>query len=477
MKWVYTTCLVLLSLLIFSSCEKSLDINKDPNYPTDVDKRLLLPAAQVQLGYTVGGSVNRVTGNIMQHYAGHRNQPLEYNQYDINPASTDDIWSAMYAVVLRDLKGVRDLARQSGDSMYVGVSQILMAYTFSVLTDMYGDIPFTEALQDEQNLTPRYDRQEEIYPALISMIEAGVANVQSNTGISPGGDDLMYGGNMGKWQKLGNSLKLRLLNHLSERDPAAAVAYINTNPVLLSANSDNAEVPYGTNSANANPMYGFDVLSGRKDMAVASTIVEKVKSLNDPRLSEYFLPVANNGAGNEGEFLGNIPGGDEDDASENLFSRVGPAYASINSPVVLMSYAEVLFIIAEVRLREGKLVEAEEAYRAAITADMRYLDIGEQAITAYLMQSGVQFNNTLQRVMEQKWITLFQAPYESWVDWRRTGFPVLEGAAVSRTNGIIPTRLPYPQLEINLNRAALEQGPGVPVPVESLKKRVWWDVQ
>lgn len=460
-------------LTLATSCEKTLDINKDPNFPTQVDKRLLLPAAQVQLGYTVGGSINRIAGNIVQHYGGHRNQPLQYNQYDIGPAESDGIWSAMYAVVLRDLKGVQEQARATGDSMYVGVTQLLMAYSYSVLTDLYGDIPFSEALMDDAKLTPKYDRQEEIYPALISMIDAGVANVKSGTGASPGTDDLVYSGNMQRWEKFGNSLKLRLLNHLSERQPGAAAAFLNTAPLLITNNNENAQVVYGSNSANANPVYGFDVLSGRKDMAVASTIVDKMKALNDPRMPLYFFGVKN--GTNAGQYLGNIPGGDEDDAGESLFSRVGPAYASINSPVVLMSLAEVQFIIAEVRLREGKTAEAGAAYNAAIAADFNALGIGSEA-AGYLAKPQVAFNNSLQRIIEQKWITLFQGSYEAWVDWRRTGFPALTGAAVSRTDGIIPRRLPLPQLEINLNRQSLEAGPGVPVPIEALKERVWWDV-
>jgi hypothetical protein len=306
------------------------------------------------------------------------------------------------------------------------------------------------------------------------MIDAGIANVKSTAGLKPAADDLMYKGNIASWEKFGNSLKLRLLNHLSKKQPGAAAAFLNTAPALISTNAETAQVTYGESSSNANPVHGFDVLSGRKDMAVAATIIDRMKALADPRIPQFFEAVKN--GTNQGQYLGNIPGGDEDDAGESLFSRIGPAYASINSPVVFMSAAEVQFIIAEVRLREGRIADAATAYNTAIATDFNYLGIGSEA-AAYLQKPEVAFDNTLQRIIEQKWITLFQAPHEAWVDWRRTGFPLLTGAAVSRTNGIIPRRLPYPQLEINLNRAALEAGPGVPVPVESLKQRVWWDVQ
>ena len=473
MKILYKAGLLLLTVIAFVSCKKALDINKDPNNFTDVPSALLLPPAQVQLTYTLGGDISRITGAFVQHYAGHRNQPLEYNQYDVASASTDGLWTSMYADVLDDLKSLIDKSRVSGDSVYIGISQLLNVEVFSVLTDMYGDIPFSEALQNSLNITPHYDKQELIYPALITMIDAGIANVKSGIGIAPAENDLVYGGDIVKWEKYGNSLKLRLLNHLSKKDPGAAAAFLNTNPELISDNSENAALVYGTSSANANPIYGFDELAGRKDMAVASTIVEKMKELADPRIDAYFLPVVNDGEGRAGEYFGNDPGNDEDDAGENLFSRIGPAYASINSPVILMSYAEVQFIIAEIRLREGKTDDAATAYNNAVTADFEFLGAGSAA--AYLLKPEVAFDNTLERIISQKWITLYQAPYESWVDWRRTGFPVLVPAAVSRTNGVIPRKLPYPQTEINLNRTSLEQGPGVPVPIQSLLGKVWWE--
>lgn len=464
----------ILAALFISSCSKMLDINADPNNPTDVPISTLLPSAQVQLAYVLGGDVSRISGNIVQHYAGHRNQPLEYNQYEITPSSTDGLWGSLYSVVLRDLKAVVDKGTETKEQVYVGVAQILMAQTYSVLTDLYGDIPFSESLQDDQNITPAYDKQEQVYSGIIKLIDDGIINVKSGVGaVPPGADDLVYGGDAENWERYANSLKLRILNHLSKRQPAAAAAFLNSNPKLIDASAENATVGFGSTSANANPIYGFDILSGRKDMAVASTVVNKMKTLADPRMDVFFFPVKNNGASRKGQYWGNDPSIDEDDSGENLFSRIGSAYASISSPVVLLSAAEVQFIISEIRLREGKTLEAKTAYDAAIQQDFEFL--GKNNSSTYLLNPLVSFNGTLQRIIEQKWITMYQAPYEAWVDWRRTGFPVLVAGPTTRTGGVIPRKLPYPQLEINLNRASLEAGPGVPVPIESLKDKVWWE--
>ncbi|MDD5150488.1 MAG: SusD/RagB family nutrient-binding outer membrane lipoprotein [Flavobacterium sp.] len=456
------------------SCENELNINSDPNNSTKVPISTLLTASEVSIAYTLGGDATRIPASIVQHYAGHRGQPLEYAQYDITPSSTDGLWKSSYDA-LYDLKSIEKEGTKSNDMVYVGISQLLQAYTFSVLTDVFGDIPFTQSLLGSSNITPAYDTQESIYTALLALIDKGINNVKLNAGKKPTNDDVIYGGNIIKWEKFGNSLKLRLYNHLSKKNPTQALAFLNTNPSLILSNTDNAKVNFVDNAANANPIYQFDVLSGRKDNAVCSTIVNKMKSLNDPRVPVYFNPVANNSAGQAGKYLGNIPGGDTDDSGENLFSRVGSAYASVDSPVMFISAAEVNFIKSEIYFRANDLINSKASYENAITLD--FSSIGVIGINTYLLDSQVAFDNTLSRIMEQKWITMFQSSYESFVDWRRTGFPVLTPPITNRTNSVIPRRLSYPQIEINVNNKSLSDGPGIPIPYQTLKTRVWWDVQ
>ncbi|KFF05280.1 SusD/RagB family nutrient-binding outer membrane lipoprotein [Flavobacterium reichenbachii] len=457
---------------VFVSCDNELDINNDPNNPTEVPYATLLSAAEVNLAYTFGGDGTRMPASIVQHYSGHRGQPLNYGQYNITSADTDGLWASIYDILI-DLRSIEDQTRTSGDNVYLGASQILQVYTFSVATDLFGDIPYSESLKGASNITPAYDKQDAIYASFLTILDQAIVNVKSNAGAKPGTADLLYSGDIAKWEAFGNSLKLRLLNHLSKRNPTQALAFLQTNPLLISTNANNAKVSFGNIATNANPIYQFDVLSGRKDQAVASTIIENMKSLNDPRLSLYFLPVKNNGAGLAGQYLGNLPGQDLDDSGENLFSRVGPAFASINSAVTLISASEVEFIKAEVYFRAGDLANSKIAYDKAITND--FAAVGATDATTYIANPLVTYNNTLQRIMNQKWITMFQASYESFVDWRRTGFPVLTSPATNRTNGVTPRRLPYPQKEINVNGASLAAGPGIPVPYVTLTTKVWWD--
>ena len=458
--------------LVITSCRQELDINVDPNNPSQATLPGLLSGSQVGLAFALGGEGTRMPASIVQHYAGHRAQPLDYAQYRITSSATDGTWTALYNTLM-DMKEMENKAAASGNQAYLGVSKILQAHAFSVITDLFGDIPFSEALQGRANITPAYDRQEDIYPALITMIDDGVTALRAGTETIKG--DIVYRGDVTKWEKFANSLKLRLLNHLSSRQPNAAANFLATNPSLIDTSADDAKVAFGSVASNANPIHQFDVISGRKDQAVASTIVDKMKALSDPRVSLYFKPIAENDHGLRGQYFGNAPGNDVGDTGESRYSRVGSAYASVKSPVVLMSAAEVNFIKAEVYYRASNAASAQAAYQAAITQDFAALGLSSSSAAAYLANANVAYNGTLQRIMEQKWITMFQASYESWVDWRRTGFPVLTPAASNATSNVIPRNLPYPDVEINSNRANLVAGPGVPIPYTGLSNRVWWD--
>ena len=150
--------LVLLLNVIWSSCSNELNINDDPNKPTDVPLNVLLTASEANLAYTLGGVATRIPASIVQHYAGHRGQPLEYGQYNITASATDNLWTNLYEVMY-DLRSIQSKAKESDSKIYLGISQILEAYTISVTTDLFGDVPYTEALQGSVNINPKYDTQ------------------------------------------------------------------------------------------------------------------------------------------------------------------------------------------------------------------------------------------------------------------------------------------------------------------------------
>ena len=454
-----------------TSCSKHLDINDDPNNFAEVPSSAIFTSSQVALAYNTGGSVQRIAAGVMQHYSGHRGQPLNYDQYNFNPSDFDNIWSIYYADVLADLQVVITKETTAGNRRIVGAAKLLQAYTYSIMTDLFGSIPMSEALKGSENLAPKYDTQEQVYDACIALIDAGIQDLATTTGNAILGD-IIYAGSTTRWTKFGNSLKLRLLNHLEKRRPGAAKQFLDSNPSLITSNADDAKLAFGSIASNANPIYQFDVLSGRKDEAVSETIVDIMKASNDPRLTLFFAGIKN--GANKGSIVGKEPGLDDDDSGETLYSRVGSAYGSINSPVMLLTYAEVQFIIAEVQKRAGSDALAKTAYDNAITADMTRLGVSTAAVTTYLTANA--YNNTLERVMTQKWIAMFHSSWESWADWRRTGFPALQAASTNFNGDVIPRKMPLPQLEVNLNKTNVEAGPGLPVLPATLKEKVWWDL-
>ena len=142
---------------------------------------------------------------------------------------------------------------------------------------------------------------------------------------------------------------------------------------------------------------------------------------------------------------------------------------------MLMSAAEVEFIKSEIYFRASDNTNAKVSYEKAISKDFIETGLSQTQADVYLLNSSVTYNNTLKRVMEQKWITMYQASFESFTDWRRTGFPSFTVPVTNRTKGITPRRLPYPQIEINVNGNSLSAGPGIPIPYETLTTKVWWD--
>ncbi|PUZ27853.1 Starch-binding associating with outer membrane [Chitinophaga costaii] len=459
-----------------SSCKKYLDVNTNPNNPTDVPVATILSNAEVMITYTTGGNVSRMTSSVVQYYSGHRNQPYDYDRYKILPTDNDYTWSNLYAA-MKNLRVAQQKGYESQSYGYVGISQVLTAYTFSILTDMMGDIPVKQALRDDSTLTPAYDKQQDIYPYLQTMLDSGIVNLgKTSVGVDPADDDLVYGGEKANWIKLANSLKLRLYNHISKIDATAAQKFLATSPALIEQNSEGAYVYYKAGAGNQNPIYQFDVLSGRTDEAISQTFIDKLNAVNDPRKTLLLAPVQDNSNGFKGQYRGKAPGVNEEDPNLSLYSRVGSAYGDATAPVVIISASEVDFIKAEVALRAGDPATAGVAYNKGISDDFDFLGISS-SLSAYVAQPSVAWNGTLQQLINQKYIAMFGTSTEAWVDWRKTGFPALTPAIGNFTGDVIPRKFPVSQTEVDLNGAQLAAGPGIPTPYVELKKRVWWDVE
>ena len=441
--------------MVLGACDDFLDVNTDPNNPTEVSPALLLTSAQSYLAYTVGGDMDRYAGIFVQHYAGVQGQAQEeYDIYNFNDDETNNFWRfGIYAGALGDLDLLLKQADESGSPHYAGVAKVMMGYGIGLMADLFGPVPFSQAFQLTDNPRPTYDKQEAIYNAIQSLMNEAIADLQADEStFSPGSDDLVFGGDLDAWVRFANLVKLRYYNHKSLRDPQGSaqdvLSLLDGNAAHLQSNADDAKFVF-VNSPNAtNPLFQFEQQRGQ--IAVSDVVLDELMiPLADPRIPMYAATIA------DGLSYAGAPNGSAtQDQGHALYSAVGPFHASPASPVFWGTYYELKFIEAEAALRLDNKIRAHAAYLAAIRASFDLLGMSQEKYDAYLAQAAVDpgvDGISLRLIMEQKYLAMFARGAESWTDWRRTGFPLLQPADNNLTGGVIPVRFPYPESELNFN--------------------------
>jgi len=422
-------------LLIISSCKKSFftDQNINPNALTTVTPDLLLPTVEAALGYTQGGDISRYSALLMQQMLGANSQSQQYYQYNFNPGNFDNVWPDFYTSTLENDYTLIQIADQGGYSRYAGIARIIMAYGLQVGVDTWGDLPYSQAFKGNAanaNLHPAYDKATGLYDTIVSLINVGTSLLQAaNPGaLVPGGQDVIFKGNVAAWIKFGHAIKARLALHQSKGNAQMAATALAEIAQAFTSNADNAQYIYGTAQTAANAWYQFYRDRPGDENWVGSTLAGNMLADGDPRYGAFDL--------------------DSTDASGVAVSF----YNQINSPTELITYDELLFASAEATLRNGGTVAAAQAfYQAAITANMKKLGVAPAAITTYLATHGTLpagTNAAIAQIASEEYIALFLNP-EVWTLWRRTGSPVL----TSVTGNQIPRRLLYPQTELNFNAA------------------------
>ncbi|HVN57666.1 MAG TPA: SusD/RagB family nutrient-binding outer membrane lipoprotein [Bacteroidales bacterium] len=447
---------ILISILVLNcSCKKWIDpsMNVDPNNPTDVSMAQLLAPVEANLAFEVGGELARYTCDWMQHITGLQSQAADNDIYTISEADVDGAWSYnLYTPGMIDTKILMDKAAETGSPYYEGVAKILMAYHLGVATDMWGDVPYSDALKGVTNvLKPKYDTQQEIYASIFTLLDDAISDFgMASSVFSPGDEDLIYGGDLSKWEKTAYALKARYSMHLEKRN--GSTAYSDALAAIANSytsNNDDFKFVFGSALNNSNPIYRSEQDRAGYYSACA-TFENMLSSTGDPRQPVYFTGA-----------VGSIPG--QPNASA---SSIGPGYASATSPVYLISYAEIKFIEAEARYMLNNADPlAVTAYNDGLKASLQREGVfGDGTwFNANLITSGTI---TLEKIIDQKYLSSF-LQIETWTDWRRTGYPVLSLATGAVTSQI-PRRLPYPQSERLYNTENMPAG-------LTITDRVWWD--
>jgi len=459
----------ILSVLLFTACEDFEDFNTNPNEPISVTTDVLLPGVirssvntTQDASFLVGNNAAQLTAKTLR---------LEVDAYTWNAFPT--YWEGWYNS-LTDLEIIESQAIENGNQALEGASIVLRSWIFENITDSYGNVPYSEATKgSELNFTPAYDNQEEIYMSLLSELERADQLLASNSGSIDG--DILLNGDISKWRKFANSLRLRLLMHANNQlsDVASRFQTIVSQGNIITSNDDNITLTYTGSFPNEYPL--VPLKTGDFDaVAIADASVKIMENYNDPRLLRYARPN-NEDFDTDPTFVGAF-NGLGDDCPKSGASRLGVQYFNYPDLIqaadlgleiaegIVITYSEVEFLLAEAAAKGWIADDVETHYRNGIQSSMQYHDVdlapfGWANFDDFYANSGVAYSTTTD-IWEQKWLALFFHGMEPYFEVRRwyfesgnsfDGIPFLEPSCGNSNNDQLPLRFTYPGEEQSLN--------------------------
>ncbi|GGB82093.1 SusD/RagB family nutrient-binding outer membrane lipoprotein [Dyadobacter sediminis] len=459
------------------SCQDELEeINENPNEAISAQPEYLLAnSIKSNADVILGSDASMETTTLyVQHWA--KIQYTDVDKYTVSISNIQNIWTNLYSQGLTDYNRIIEIGEQTENVNYQAVGLILKSWTFQILTDLYGDIPYSEAGKIDQTLTPKYDAQRDVYLGLLSDLKK--ASDLINPAGSPISGDVIYNGNLNKWKKFANSLRLRIALRIADREPQISKTVIAElaadKSQLIASNDEIAQLNYLA-SPNQNPVSRDR--ETRDDYRVSKSVIDKLQELKDPRLAIFANKTVD---ATPTGYIGVTNGLPADSSAKLGFtrtSRLGDYFTAPTSPAVFLSYSEVLFNLAEAAQRGFIADKPAELYNAAVTASLQQFKVNSADITTYLAQPAVAYNpaNFKKSIGEQKWLALFSQGPEAYTEWRRLDFPQLKPAYAGVLDGKIPSRLIYPTGEQALNganykAAVANQGE------DRLTTKLWFDV-
>ena len=472
MKKIYKYVLSFLMMgtaLGLQSCEDYFDLHENPNLVTNPPLHAMLSTATQKTGLN-----SQRVANITSYFVQHLASPSAGGATDTYQVTDyTSTWDALY-LAMADIYDMKQKAIEEGASDYVGVANILMSYHLSLVSDMWGDAPYTQAF-DNSTLTPPFDSEEALYTEALRLLDEGIAelNKPESRIVLDEDNDLIHGGDKARWIKTAHAFKARLLNKVSKTssyDPAAVLSAVENS---YTSNADDAQMgvfvarnPWATIALNNASL----LLGGWLSEQLVNHLNGTTYGVKDPRLPKITDPTVNGTFVGTPNGVGNVGPANNTIKDESYISLNSPLTGEL-SPLVIVSYAEIKFIEAEAAFRAGDRQRAYTAYLEGIRASMDKLQVPAAERDAYLNNAAVAVgaaNLTLDLIFKEKYVVTYLNP-EAWNDARRydyqyAGFTLPEGAD-------LPTfirRVAYPQGETSKN----PNTPESPV----LSERLWWDM-
>lgn len=514
MKNIYKYVIAFAMIVGFGACTDNFDdINSNNNVPSisQADPKMLLTTSiesmtnrvhEIFLGHEMGSC-------WVQHMA--KVQYTDEDRYIPRASVINNTWNSLYAASGQDIAAILEIAESKNLKNYKGVALVLKVYIVSLLTDMFGDVPYSQAWQGSAAtpiLSPAFDKQSDIYPDLVAKLKE--ANDLLGSGTEDVEGDILYDGDLDKWKSFANSLRLRLLLRMSAKvDVSAQMKEIIDNPTtypVFTSNDDNAALIYLGSAPNNNPIN--ENRKTRDDHRVSKTLVDIMYA--DAIGSEYDYRIHCYASETEGagDFEGLPNGLRAADAAAyktnglSYTSKIGSYFTQATAPGMLMSYAELCFILAEAAHKNyisGGETAAAEYYTKGIKASyMQFADGINDGIVSYygvaegtyvvgkgdandplewfLADGGWTYDSSkaMEQIGVQKWIALFDQGLQANFEQRRIGYPVLVAPVENANNNKVPVRFYYPSDEYarnkkNVEAAVASQGK------DDLNTKVWWN--
>ncbi len=480
MKFIYPLVVLFLLATSFWACSEDFEtINTNPNAPEQVNAQFLL----TNILWNTANN-NAVDAWNAGNFLGQLTARTEFNEIDRWDIRTNtELWNKSY-LLLNDVQSLEQLVDEGKASeTYRGMALVMRAFLAATLTDLWGDVPYSEAIKGrtEGNFTPSFDTQEAIYTSaegILQSLREASAIFEAAAGTPRVQGDIIYQGNTDQWLRLSNSLLVRYLVRVSKRLPVATeLQSLVRAGNLMQSNADNGAVPYLPTAPSQ--WFVHTIREGDYSNVRMSTTIDAVLSrYNDPRTAVWFKATANSqGTGTlvyEGLPNGIGPGSL---GNYNLadFSTLGAIFREQPAGVeaILMSFSELQFALSEAANSGLIIGSAENYYEAGIRSSFAYYNT--PLPTTYLTQAGVAWTGSLEQIITQKWLASMLVGYEGWLNYRRTGFPVLNTALDNTNNDKLPVRYRYPDTEkavnpTNYNAAVARLGG------DSYDEKAWWEL-